>query len=140
MSTETPVQERIDRARSQPMSVSVAQDEPQLVLEIDNEEGSVHTVIPDILHCSCPDHHYRGYVCKHIAFAAMQDDEYGQAVRDALQGSADERLEDAEGYFELAENLREEAAQIDSVLGAARGDDGSGRQSLRELVNSVTGR
>ena len=82
--------ERLERARSEPMDHWIESEDP-LVVKVENEQsGSVHTVIPDALDCSCPDSTYRDFIDKHMLYLCEQDDEAGTAMRGALKSHQEE--------------------------------------------------
>lgn len=124
--------ERLERARSEPMDHWIESEDPLIVKvenpasgfsasrnqkddgEVENEQsGSVHTVIPDALDCSCPDSTYRDFIDKHMLYLIEQDDEAGTAMRGALKSHQEELKE------RLSE-IQSERIEIQSEIGQVR--------------------
>lgn len=105
------VEARINRARSEEMDVTVESTDPHIVQVHNQESGTVHTVVPKALHCSCEDHTYRGVICKHM-ISLMDDD--GPAAS-AMQEAVKEHRADLRS---IAQELQEEQDEVLEECGA----------------------
>lgn len=123
MADETDTLDRIERARSEPMTASVVDSDP-LVVQVDNESNdTVHTVVPESLHCSCEDHTYRGAVCKHLAIIALGEDESVEPeLRDIVRNSITDELMGLEGELLRLRNQIEEIESEQEQYRTLRGE------------------
>lgn len=124
MSTQTEVQKRIDRARREAIEFSVASTDP-LVVMADNEDGTgsgstPYTVVPQALHCGCPDDTFRGPVCKHLLALALTEDWRGATVREAIGREfkqLTDELTDLEERYEAVQERHEALEAVRAELG-----------------------
>lgn len=147
MTTQTLVRERLSRARNEQMSIDVLQTDPQLVVEVTNEEGttdtSTYTVIPAIAHCDCPDSRYRQATCKHMLHVLLQDNDVGDRAREAMQDNYASTVDEYEQTMDRADQLRDRVEAYDTVLAElneADVRDGTKRSSVGNIVDRVLGR
>lgn len=105
--TDETIQDRVARAQSQTMEMTLVDTNP-LVVQVYNEDSDrIHTVIPQSVHCSCEDHTYRGYICKHI-IAVLQTEGHSE---DAT--SSDRQLKTAEVGELMREKLKARRAEME---------------------------
>jgi hypothetical protein len=136
MTDQNYIRDRIERAqnRADDLDVTVVDTDP-VVAQIDSDHsGSIHTVVPGSLHCSCEDNTYRDGPCYHLIHLMIGDDvptavaeEARLALTDRLVDMQDREMElraeirEIETEREAISNIREEMEMPDYGLGDNHG-------------------
>lgn len=116
--TDETIEQRIERAQSQHMEVSLVDTDPVIVQVYNEESDRIHTVVPDSIHCSCEDHTYRDSICKHMIELLQQEGHIGEITREALKDRREEiQVKQADMQSEM-DALQEEREQISDALTA----------------------
>lgn len=116
--TDQTVQERVARAQSQEMELTLVDTDP-IVVQVYNETSDrIHTVVPESMHCSCEDHTYRGYICKHIIALLDAGGHVGEIMREEIKQEKNECYVEAEALRDEIEDVMFRADQITAVLNA----------------------
>jgi hypothetical protein len=89
-----PVQDRIERARTRDLEVTIESAQPLVASVYSAHSDSMHTVVPQALHCSCEDNTYRGPLCYHLIAILLQEVDGESDAIDAVHAHARDALSD----------------------------------------------
>lgn len=120
--TQQTLQERIERAQSQTMDVTLVEEDPVIVQSSREGSDQVHTQVLDAVHCSCQDATYRNVICRHLLGILMDDGHLGDVAREAVLDKRDELVSE---YGTISERMERLERRKDSV------------QEERKMLSSV---
>lgn len=116
--TDETIQDRVERAESENMEVSLVDMDP-LVVQVYNEASDrIHTVIPASVHCSCEDSTYRDTICKHLITLLQSEGHVGDTARESLKQRRNSLGGEITEKTEQLNELRSERDAIVDALGA----------------------
>lgn len=141
--TDQNIQDRVNRAQSQTMELTLVDTEPFVVQVANEESDRVHTVVPESVHCSCEDHTYRGYICKHIISVLQTEDQFGELMEEELKEHRAELESEANEAKERLDDLLFQCHQITDVFSELNIDqsmESTDKDAMRLLQKGVEAR
>ena len=132
--TDTELPKRFERAANMDASFStpdagneVADDGKERVI-IHKDDGGTYTLVPEEGRCSCPDHQYRGSICKHLIRYGLSEDSETivAAIRDRQSYFADkietakDRKAEVRDHYNEAMRDAETTEDIEQLTAAAK--------------------
>ena len=107
---------RVSRARSEPIDLTVVDTDPTVVQAHNTSSDRIHTVVPRAIHCSCEDHTYRGYICKHIIALLDDDSNASNGMYDALVDRKYGLQDDIDELRSEIDEYSSKVSEIESVI------------------------
>jgi len=114
--TDETIQDRVERAQSQSMEMTLVDTDPVVVQVYNEDSDRIHTVVPQSVHCSCEDHTYRGAICKHIIALLDAQGHVGDLMRGYLKEHRADLESEANETKDRLDDLLFQCEQITGVL------------------------
>jgi len=116
MESETAIQERVERSRSNDLEFTLVDTNPVVIQVYSNKSDRIHTVVPQSVHCSCEDHTYRGAVCYHIIALLDADGHIGDLMQESIKEHRADVEKQANEVKDRLDDLLFQQEQITAVL------------------------
>ena len=131
---------RVSRARSESIDLTVVDTDPTIVQAHNTSSDRIHTVVPRAIHCSCEDHTYRGYICKHIIALLDDDSDASDSMYDSLVDRKSGLQDDIDELRSEIDEYASEVSEIELVIETVDVEDDSlvSESESRKSGDSVT--
>lgn len=125
--------DRLQRAQTESMEHWIEHEDPAIIMVENKDSGSVHSIVPGAMKCSCPDNTYRNLIDKHILYVLQQDDKAGDLIRDGLRSHADDLKDEYEQLQDELRSVEEDLGQVHEIIDIVNDD----RAQIQELTEDT---